>query len=292
MTWDEFIPLAQKLTIRAADGHVIQYGFSFDYMQWKEFLPQWGAHVYSADGTRCVLDSPEAIASMQLQWDLIFKYKVMPTAAEEDGASQAGGWGSNTMKFLGDGGVATALGGRWWLCTMRNYSHLNLGVCESPHGPLRQFSTYGKATCINKKSPNREKALKFLMYMATKPYSDLVNQEADGLAPVMKYCYPDANLINPKFPNEDFHPVFRDQTARGVSEEVSPFCNTAVAEQIFKSQVDLIRGNAKSPAEGMKEMARQVNAEIAKTLARDPEMKAQYDALIAKESPGNLKGIH
>jgi ABC-type glycerol-3-phosphate transport system substrate-binding protein len=238
-----------------------------------------------------VLDSPQAIAAMQFQWDLLYKYQVMPTAAEEDSASQAGGWGSVTMKFLGNGSVATAMGGRWWLCTMRNYSHLNLGACESPHGLVRQFLSYGKATCINKKSPNREKALKFLLYMASEQYSDLVNQQADGLAPVMKYCT-DASLFNPKFPNEDFHPVFREQMARGVSEEVSPFCNTAVAERIFTAQVELIRRNAKSAEQGMKDMARMVNDEIAKNLARDPVLKAQYDAAIAKESSSNLKGQH
>lgn len=282
MTWEQFIPLAQKLTIRGDDGRVIQYGFSFDFGQWRDFLVQWGGHIYSPDGTRCVLDSPQAIASMQFQWDLVYKYKVMPSASDEDAASQTGGWGSTTMKFLGNGRIATAMGGRWWLCTMRNYSHLNLGACEAPHGPQRVFFAYGKATCINKQSPNREKALKFLIYMASKPYNDLVNQQADGVAPIMKYCT-DASLNNPNYPNEDFHGVFRDEMSRGVSEPISPFCNTAVAERIFAQQLDLIRRNAKSPEAGMKEMAREVNEEIAKTLARNPALKAEYDALIARE---------
>jgi ABC-type glycerol-3-phosphate transport system substrate-binding protein len=216
---------------------------------------------------------------MQFLWELVYTYKVMPSVAEEDAASQEGGWGSATMKFLGTGRVATAMGGRWWLCTMRNYSHLNLGACECPHGPLRQFLAYGKATCINKRSPHREQALKFLMYMASKPYSDLINQQADGLAPVMKFC-DDASLFNTNFPNETFHPVFRDQMRMGVADSISPFCNTAIAEKIFSAQLDLIRRNAKTPAEGMKEMARQVNAEIQKTITRDPVLKARYDELV------------
>jgi hypothetical protein len=65
-------------------------------------------------------------------------------------------------------------------------------------------------------------------------------------------------------------------------ESISPFVNTALAVRLINAQHDLLRRNAKSPEEAMRSMAREVNQEIQKTLARDPELKARYDALIAK----------
>jgi ABC-type glycerol-3-phosphate transport system substrate-binding protein len=45
MTWQEFLPLAQQMTIRDADGRIQQYGFSFDASLWKDLLVQWGGRV-------------------------------------------------------------------------------------------------------------------------------------------------------------------------------------------------------------------------------------------------------
>lgn len=279
MTWDDFVKLAQKLTIRDADGHVTQYGFTFDFNRWMDFLPQFGARVFSEDGTRCTLDSPEAIAAAQFEWNMIYKWKIMPSATEEEAAVQQGGYGNIAMKFLANRRSATVLGGRWWLCTLRSYTGLNLGACEAPHGPVYCFNTYGKATLINKRSPHREEALKFLIYMHSREYNELVNQQADGMAPMPKYCS-DKELFNPNFPKEDFHPVFREEMKHGTMESISPFVNTALAVRLINAQHDLLRRNAKSPEEAMKSMASEVNKEIQKTLARDPELKARYDALV------------
>src|SRR5436190_23223049 len=85
--------------------------------------------------------------------------KVMPSPADEEAMAQQGGWGSTTMKLIGSGRLAMAVGGRWWLCTLRRYDKLRLGAVEAPHGPLRRFWRYGKSTMINKNSPHRDEAL-------------------------------------------------------------------------------------------------------------------------------------
>jgi multiple sugar transport system substrate-binding protein len=283
MRWDEFVPLAQKLTVKDSEGRIIQYGFSFDFNRWQDFLPQWGAHVFSDDGTRCALDSPQAIACARFEHDMIWKWKIMPNAAEEDASVQQGGYGNLAMKFLASKRAATVLGGRWWLTTMRQYTGIAVGACEAPHGPVYCFNAYGKATVINKHSPRREAALKFIAFMHTKEYNDQINQVADGMAPMPKYCTL-ASLVNPHYPGEDFHAVFPEEIKRGNIEPISPFVNNALASRLMDAQHDLMRRNAKTPEEAMREMTRQINAEIQKTLARDPELKKRYDALVKKSS--------
>jgi len=81
-TWDDFVSIAKRLTKRDERGRPLQLGF-IGYWDWKSVLAEWGGHIYSPAGTRCALDSPEAIAALQFMQDLTFKYEVMPSLSEE-----------------------------------------------------------------------------------------------------------------------------------------------------------------------------------------------------------------
>src|SRR5262249_54981838 len=61
-TWEEFLSLAQRLTIRDESGRVKQFGFLCDWWNWPQFVLQWGGHLYTEDGTRCIVDGPQAVA--------------------------------------------------------------------------------------------------------------------------------------------------------------------------------------------------------------------------------------
>ena len=280
MTWDQFLPLAKRLTKRNANGRVERFGLMFDWWSWPHFLVQWGGRVYTPDGTRCVLDSPEACAAIGFMRDLVYKHKVAPSPVEEAAMATTGGWGSGTISFFGAKKAAMALGGRWWLCTLRKYEDLRLGAFECPHGPRRLFRGYGRSSLINKNSPHREAALEFLKYMAGKPYNDLVNHQADALAPVRRYCHTLEFLHDAEFPHEDFNAVWRDVMAFGVPDEVSPFVNGNVVGRIINKQLDLVKNDQKPAADAMRTAARQINEEIAKTLERDPTLRKRYAELI------------
>jgi multiple sugar transport system substrate-binding protein len=158
-TWEELIPIAQKLTVR--QNGVTQWGFFMDWdPAYKQFILQWGGSMYTPDGTKCVIDSPECIEAIQFMTDLIYKYHVSPTPGDEDAMSAAGGWGSahgTSITYFGAKRGAIAWAGRWWLCRLRDpdYADLQLGAAQSPHGKVHKFLGYGKATLINKNSPHR-----------------------------------------------------------------------------------------------------------------------------------------
>ena len=289
-TWEEFIPIAQKLTVRDSSGRVTHFGLLCDWWNWPQFILQWGGRLYTEDGTRCALDSPEASAAVQFMQDLIYKYKVMPGPVEEAAMSSTGGWGSGSITFFGGGKGAMALGGRWWLCTLRNYEKLHLGAVESPHEKRRVFLGYGRATLINRASPRREDALAFLKYEAGKPYNELINHQADSLAPMMKYCYTPEFLHDPEYPAEDFNAVWREVLELSEPAQISPFINGNTAARIFNKQMDLVKNGQKSGAEAMKDAARLINEEIQKTLQIDPELRARYDALVAKRKGNGEQG--
>ncbi len=278
-TWEQFIPLAQRMTKRDAEGRVIRFGFMCEWWNWLHFVYQQGGRVYTPDGTRCVVDSPETIAGVQFLHDLIYKYHVTPSPVEEATMATQGGWGSGTITRFGAGKAAMALGGRWWLCTLRDEKNLHLGVAESPYSRYRLFRAYGKATLINRHSPRREEALRFLVYQSTKEYNDLINNQADGLGPVVRDTYSDAFLHNPRFPAEDQNEVWREAALHSQSDQVSPFVNGQIASRILNKQLDLVKNDQKTPEAAMRTAAEQINAEIARTIQTDPELRRRYELL-------------
>ena len=278
--WEEFIPLAQKLMVRDAKGRIERFGLMFEWWNWRHFMLQWGGRAYTEDGTRCILDSPETVAAIQFMQDLIYKHHVSPSPVEEAAIATTGGWGSGTITFFGGKKSVMAMGGRWWLCTLRKYDGLRLGAVETPHGPKRVYRGYGRSTLVNKHGPRREEALTFLKYLAGREFSDLINRQADALGPVKRFCYTDTYLHNPEHPEEDFNALWRDVMQFGVPDDDSPFVNGSVADRIMQRQLDLVKADQKGAEAAMRTAAREINEEILKTLERDPSLKKRYEELI------------
>jgi len=73
-TYDEFLRMAKKLTVRDRDGRVLQYGFMADYTWWATNVP-WiapaGGNIISADGKRSTLSSPESLRGLHDLIDLV-----------------------------------------------------------------------------------------------------------------------------------------------------------------------------------------------------------------------------
>ena len=275
-TWEDFIVLAKKLTVQDENGRHKHFGFLFDLLLVQNFLKMWGADIYTPDGARCILDTPEAISAVQFMQDLIYKYKVSPSPVQEAAMATQGGWGTGTITWFGGGKGAMALGGRWWLCLLRDYENLRLGAVACPHGPGKKYLGYGKSVLVNKYSPHREKALRFLIYMYGKPYNDLINHQADALAPVKKYCYSPEYLHDPDFPQEDFNDVWRDIMNYAEPGWVSPFVSGSVVYRILTKQLDLVKANEKTAELAMKEAARLINAEMRKNITANPHLKEKY----------------
>jgi multiple sugar transport system substrate-binding protein len=284
-TWDEFIKVARRLTLRDPRGRVKQFGFFCDWWQWPQFIMLFGGRIFSQDGTRCIVDGPQSVAAIQFMYDLMYKYEVMPNPVAEATMATQGGWGSGTITYFGAGKGAMALGGRWWLCTLRDYEGLSLGVVEIPYVKQPIYRAYGRATCINRHSPHREQALDFLLYEAGKGYNDLINRQADAVAAVIRYNYTPEFLHNPEHPEEDYNEVWREVVKYGRPDDWSPFVNGQVAYRIIDKQLDLVRNDQKSVPEALRDAARLVNEEIAKTLDIDPSLRIKYYRLTGKERP-------
>jgi multiple sugar transport system substrate-binding protein len=281
-TWEDFIGVAQRLTKRDARGRLEQLGF-IGYWDWMSALGQWGGSIYTPEGTRSALDSPQAAEAMQFMQDLIYKYGVMPTPTEETAMASAGGWGSGTITLFGSGRGAMAVGGRWWLCILRNkaYANLRTGAVEMPRGPSARIFGVGKSTLVNVNSRQCDGALLFLEFLHSRAWGDLINHQADGLAPVIEHNYTDTYLHDPDFPDEDYNEVWRAALEDAGPQEVSPYVNGQTVDRILLVQTDLVKANLKSGPEAMRGAAKKINEAIIDQLRLDPVLRERYYREIA-----------
>src|SRR5579871_3475740 len=275
-TWGEFIPLAQKLTQREPDGRPIRYGFLFEWWQWRDFFAGFGARVYTPDGTRCTLGDAPSVAAITMMHDLVYKYRVSSTPVEDASMSTAGGFGSGALSIFGARHAAIALGGRWWLAQLRTYKGLDLGVEEAPHGTVRKFFGYGRATLINRASRHQQEDLDFLLFQLGQPYNSLINVQADGISALRTFNQGAGFLHDPAHPEERDNATWRDIAEETEGADVSPYISGQVAAQIIKDQLDLVQADSKSPEAAMRDAGAQINAAIKRNLEENPKLAERY----------------
>ena len=276
-TWDQFIPIAQRLTLRDTDGRIRRYGFLFDWSNWRHFFCGFGARVFNENGTRSSVDSPYAVAAVQLMFDLVHKYHVSPTPIEQTSMATEGGFGSGFISLFAAKRGALALGGRWWLSELRKAKDLNLRVFESPFGLFRRSHGYGRSLLVNRNSKHMAEALELQRFMASDPYLDLINDQADGLASFLRANRKPSFQFNPKFPKERDNEVWLHITERGVGDDTSPFIDMSTVSGVIQVQLDMVQSGQKTPADAMKDAAASINGEIARAITEDPQLRARYN---------------
>ena len=284
LTWDQFLEIGAKLTRRDSNGRITRYAIM--NLQVGAIFVSNGARMFTPDGRKCVIDSPEGIDALQKFVDLQHKYKLMPTPDEEASLGTSGGWGSGPITFFKDKRTAMAAGGRWWLCTLRDNKDANgmftlkLGVAEPPTTRFRRFRTGARVVYANALAPDRDRVIDFMVYLGQDQYNDQINLDADAMPGLVRAATRPSYFSNPSGLAEGdggSSPVWPSLLEHGVSDEVSPYINGSRVEQIMAKHVGLARELKKSPTQALKDVAEQVNAEIALNVSRSPQLARQFE---------------
>lgn len=290
MAWPDFIERIRPLTVARPNGAGYEQ-FALMLPEWcvKDITLQYGAHFFNETRTRCTLDSPEFITALNLYRDLMTTEKIIPAPTDSKALSGSGGWGNGEMDWFSSGRGGCLWGARWMWVVLRKNPELRkeLGVVALPHMPGRETACYSGARgpAVNVNSRNRDEALRFLGYLASEEYGSIICQSSDGMPPNAAYGNNPANLANPAYPEEaDFHQQFIDSMAHAEAEQTSPFVNPKIVDRVWKETTDYIANGLKTPEEALRDSAKRINDEIARSIADDPKLKARYDALVQKGS--------
>ena len=211
-TWDEFVAAAEKLTIDINGKHpdetgfdaekIRTYGVAFDkiYEGWTiyPFIFSNGGQMVNDDGTRLLLDSPEASEAMQKLADLMWVQHVSPTPVQDQNLP-----GYVTM--LQTGNLAMHISGHWSLLDYASVKDLKFGVAVLPKFKKPVTVVLGSPTVIFSATKNKDAAIRFYKFHNNPEVVDLF---ARGLwMPLQKDYYTDPEkmklwLDNPVHPFE------------------------------------------------------------------------------------------
>jgi multiple sugar transport system substrate-binding protein len=287
--WDEFVALAIRLT-RSDDPSGVVWGLA-NY-HWQAAIWQNGGRVFSDDGTKCTVDSPEAVEAVQWYVDLIRKHRVMPSQADIQSAATRGGWaGTGHRGLFLAGKAAMMVDGRWMAIVMRRMnderrarrakgidapSPIRYGFAPTPYRKVRATAVGVRCTAINSGCKNPEQAIKFLTFLTSEPYCQHINDSSDGMSAVERYATSE-RLKNPDYSEEyPFAEIQAEEMKYGRTDEVSPFIEPAYAAKIIEDHVRVAEDGHMPVKEAMERAAATINQRILRNVSKFTELEDLY----------------
>ncbi|MBD3392407.1 MAG: extracellular solute-binding protein [Chitinivibrionales bacterium] len=293
-TWEEFIEVARKLAGASPDA---RRQYALLRVEPSMMMRQNGARMFSPEGTRCTWNSPEAVEALEFYHNLRAKHHVMPTAAELESHATAGGWGVGQINIFATKRFAMTQAGRWWFVGFERDARqmiahgkkppFDLGVVEPPHFGRHYYTGGARCTGISRTSRNRKYALRFLEYLASKPFNRQINRTYDAIAPVVEHCTGPTGIADGPEPIEGLEAadskVWADAMAEVKPEEISPFIPPYRVEKLWREHKELLDADAATAEEVLEEFAQLVDDEIRRNVERDPDLKQRYKKAMRKE---------
>ena len=266
-TWDEFVAAAQRLTTDVDGKHpgeagfnpqeIATYGAAFDKTYegwtWYPFIFSNGGQMVNEDGSRLLLDSPEATEAMQKIADLMWVQHVAPTHAQDQNLP-----GYVTM--LQTGNLAMHISGHWSLLDYASVQDLQYGVAVLPSFKKPVTVVLGSPTVIFAATQNREAAIRFYKFHNNPEAVDLF---ARGLwMPLHESYYTETDkmkfwLDNPAHPLET-RPAFTDYILEYSMPIPSNYLRNyaEVLDVALRPALDRIWNNEASAAEALADAVR------------------------------------
>jgi multiple sugar transport system substrate-binding protein len=261
-TWPEFLAAARRLTSDSAGLHPGEPGFNPQQInvygvrladEWWGYYPfiySNGGEIVNEDGTRLLLDSPEALEAVQALADLMWVDYVAPTpfAARQLPKPEV---------LLQTGQAAMVVDGQWKLLDFASMEGLNYGLAVLPKMKEPKTLIFGSPTVIFAGTQHLEAAIQFYKYHNDPQVVDLFER---GLwMPLDRTYYTEPGAIanwldNPAHPPE----------ARGVLVDYTLCCVVRtphyyvknfgqIADQAIQPAMNRVWANMATPAEAMAE---------------------------------------
>lgn len=301
LTWDEYIEMAKGLAEYVGDEKRVPAvfggaGAALQYVLWS-----YEADYLTPQGTRCLLGTDAALDAAVFYHDLFFKHEVEPTPTQRAGVSSQGGWGGGSYwSWFGEGKIAMFFGSRWMLIQLRRHfkeqmedgrTPPRMGACPVPR--LRDGKRYShcgaRGIGINAMSPNRDKALKFLQFLAGETYCLLINEGADAM-PGNRNFISIEQFRHPDWPDEEeVHQATIDSLPFARTVVRSLFIENASVDRAARQVQDTLIANPDLTREDIAAVLRRastkVDEEIARNINHNAHLRRAYDKMVAQGAP-------
>lgn len=185
-TWDDLLATAQALTNDTHYGIVANPDSNTGY---QNYVYQNGGFMMDENKMPTVNAKP-VVEALQFMHDMMYKYKVSPTGAEQLE------FGYSDMFISGQTAMITDES--WNVNKYAEALGADFQIAELPQHVSRGATTHGLAYVIAANSSNTDAAWEFVKFAATKEAQEVTAKSAipayEGAADVWKTLYPDQNV--------------------------------------------------------------------------------------------------
>ena len=157
-TWDALRNAAKAITDETGVFGFQSHGQSiYGIHLWHNLAPltrAFGGDVWNADGTECLLNTPESIAAIQFYWDMVFvDHSTVPPGTD---ANFNSGGSAMTIGFLSQSAQLADVDFGW-------------GIARLPDGPAGHVSVIGQSSIVVfNNSKHKDVAIDFVAFMTNK----------------------------------------------------------------------------------------------------------------------------
>ena len=270
-TWDEFIKIAQQLTVDSNGNNALsskfdpqniaRYGVQFGtwYAPYMQFVYSNGGDYINEAGTEFTLNEPESVEAIQRLADLINVYHVAPSPAQVVSMP-------SPVVGLQSEQVAMMIDGQWNLLDL-GMADFEFGVGVLPKMKEAVTLVLGSPTVIFKSTKHPDEAWLLFKWLAN-PESSLDLQAGGLWMPLLKDWYEDPVLIakwakdNPAHP-DGYIPAIMDMTLQNGRPDPNYYINGFVEmDEIVGAALDDVWLGNRSAEEVLNEIADQVETKL------------------------------
>lgn len=197
-TWDIYREAAKKMTVDSnKDGRIDQYGCTVNtlinfYLPW---IFSNGGDLISSDRTKCLINSPENIETMQYLHDLIYVDKSSPIPSFVTGnVNQVGAFSFQTGK------IAMEITGSWMIPTYET-SKFNWGIAKIPKSPKMGKAVpmaYPNGYAMSPSGKHKEEAWKYISFASSEEGQMILAETGLGMPTNIKAANSDLFLKSSK----------------------------------------------------------------------------------------------
>jgi multiple sugar transport system substrate-binding protein len=226
--WNDMLAAAQRLTKRDAKGRLVQSGLT-PFNLTRQWVVWNRGRIWTADGRRCVVDSPESLEALQFFHDLEYKYCVCPTLSEMRDTT-------GNMSFENNA-TAMMLGERFWTAMFKGLSDVNWAVAPLPRSFRgRRLCDMGfNCLAVNARTKYPDLAFQFLLHLTTPEQIKHLVDVGDSI-PIHRGPEANAYFLNdparPKGENAAYLMGMDDALADTGTDFLSPYIPRAQTEQL------------------------------------------------------------
>lgn len=168
---DKFLEIAQALTYEKDGEKVYGTVAPTDYFTVTAWLYNNNASVLNEDMTKCTLNSPEAIETIQFLYDLVYKYGVAPSPSA----------GLDTSNLFMNGQIAMLGNGRWSIASLANNNFEDYDIQALPALSTRQSSFGSGSFPVLSSTKHPYEAMLFSSWLSASSFSQETFLKTDSV---------------------------------------------------------------------------------------------------------------